>query len=97
MFERARMIGAFDIDGRNVVSKKDQFVRVEFLPILARQVLVPDEARLQQPHDKRAGSCEGVEDLDALVTQIRPKMVLEHPIDAVENEIHDLDGRVNNS
>ena len=56
------VVGGLDVDGGDVVGEQHDLVGVQLVGVLARQVLRPDEAGLQQPDDEGAGAGERVED-----------------------------------
>jgi hypothetical protein len=51
--------GGLNVDRCDVVGHQQDLVGVEFVGVLARQILRLDQARLQQPGDERAGAREG--------------------------------------
>ena len=67
------------------------------LGVLARQVLRADQPGLQQPDDEGAGAGEGVEDVHALVGQALPNSALQHVVGGAEDEVDDLDRRVDDA
>ncbi len=91
------VVGRFDVDGRNVIGQQDQFIRVNLFFVLARQRMGLDEVGLDQARNECTRSGKGIEDLHPLTVQISVKMLFEDFIDAVQDEIHDLDRGVNDT
>src|SRR5690606_20251340 len=56
-----------------------------------------DEAALQEPGDEGAGAGEGVENVYALAAQRLAELLAQEVVDAVEDEVDDLDRRVDDA
>ena len=52
---------------------------------------------LQQAGDEGAGAGEGVDDMHALAAQGLAELVLQHIVDAVDDEIHDFHRRIDDA
>ena len=91
------MVGGFDVDGGDVVGKKDDFVGVDFAFVFFRQPVARDDAALQQAGDEGACAGEGVEDVHTFVLQAAFEFVLQDVFHAFDDEIDDFDGRVNDA
>ena len=91
------MVDRLDVDGCDVVGQQHQLVGMDFVFVLVRQVLGRDQAALQQPGDEGAGPGEGVDDVDALATKGLAELGLQNVGDAVDDEVHHLDRRVDNA
>ena len=70
---------------------------MQFLRVLTRKVGRVDQPGLQQPRDERARPRERVEDVHALVAERRPEMLTQQLRHRADDEIHDLDRRVDDA
>ena len=62
--------------------------------VLARQVCLADETRLQEPDDEGPRPGEGVEYVHVLIADAAPQVGACQPVHAAQNEVHDLHRRV---
>ena len=68
------MESRFDVHRGNIVRQQHNLIGMEFVAELVRQVIVTDQTRLNQPHNKGAGATEWVKDMDALITKFAAKV-----------------------
>ena len=83
-----------DVDGGDVVGEEDNLVGVEFLGVLAEEVIIADEAEvlLEEAGDEGARAGEGVEDVDALVGEAFAEVFAQGAVGGAEDEVDGLDG-----
>ena len=65
--------------------------------VFPREVGFPDQRGLDQPDEEDAGTRERVEDMHVLVAQASAELPAHHVIGAVQDEIHDLNRRVDDA
>ncbi len=88
------MVDGFDVDGGDVVGEQHDLVGVNFVLVFVRQLLGRDQAALQESRDERASADEGVQNVDAFRTERDAELFLKNVVDAVKDEVHHFDGRV---
>ena len=86
-----------DVDAGDVVGEQDDLVGVELLRVFAPEVGGAQDAGLQQAREERAGAGERVEDVDVRLRQAAAEFFFQHVVDAVQDEVDDLDGRVDDA
>ena len=91
------VIGALDVDGRDVVGEQQDLVGVQLGRVLAGEVVGPHEPRLEQAHDEGARAREGIEHVDALVGEARPEMAAQSVVGRAQDEVDDLHRRVDDA
>ena len=91
------VVAVLDVDRGDVVGQEDDLVRVKLLGVLARQVLRLDVSRLQEPRHERARPREGVDHVDVPVRQRLAELLFEDVLDGVDDEVHALDGRIDDA
>ena len=91
------MVGGFDVDGGDVVGKKDDFVGVDFAFVFFWQSVARDDAALQQAGDEGTCAGKGIKDMHVFVLQAAFKFVLQDVFHAFDDEIDDFNGRVNDA
>ena len=87
----------FDVDRRDIVGEQDKLVGVKLPAVLAMQIAVVDQRRLQQPHQKDARAREGIEHVDAFVAEGTAELAAQHVIRARQDEVDDLGGGVDDA
>ncbi len=91
------MIDGLDVDGGDVVGEQDDFVGVDLVFVFVRKLFRADEATLQEAGDEGAGARERIDDVDAFAAKGLAEFLLEQIIDAVDDEIDDFHGGVNDA
>ncbi len=91
------MIGILDIYSSDIVSQQNNFVCVQFLIVFPFQILLRNQATLQQTCDKCSCSCKRVQNMNVFVRNRTAKLFLENIIHRMDDEIHNLDWRINNT
>jgi hypothetical protein len=91
------VIDGFDVDGGDVVGEQDDLVGVDLMPVFVRQFLRLDEVALEQAGDEGAGTGEGVDDVDTFAAERLAELALEQVVDAVDDEVHELDGGIDDA
>ena len=87
-------VGDLDIRRRDVVGQQQNLVGVQLAGVLARQVCLADETRLQEPDDEGPRPGEGVEHMHALIGYTASQVGAGQPVHAAQNEVDDLYRRV---
>ncbi len=91
------MIGGLDVDGRDIISQQNDFVRVDFVPVFMLKLLGLDEAGLQQAGDECSRPGERIEDMNALAPQRLAELGLQHLVHRMDDEIHHLNRGVDDA
>ena len=91
------MVGGFDVDGGDVVGKKDDFVGVDFTFVFFWQSVARDDAALQQAGDEGTCAGKGIKDMHVFVLQAAFEFVLQDVFHAFDDEIDNFNGRVNDA
>ncbi len=91
------MVDRLDVDGGDVVRQQHNLVGVDFVAVLVRQLFRLDQATLQQTRDEGPGPGEGVDDVHPLAAQRLAELGLQEMSDAVDDEVHDLHRRIDDT
>ena len=97
LIARAGVEGVFDVDGGDVISQQDNLIGVQFVLILATEILIVNQFELNQSGDESAGAGERIENVNAPVGKICIKLRAEDGINGFKNEVDDLNGGVDDA
>ena len=91
------MEGGLNVDCGDVVSQKQDLVGVQFAGVLPGEVLWLDEPGLEKADDEGTGAGKRVQDMHTLVADRAAELLLEDVVDRAENEVDDLDRRIDHA
>ena len=84
------MVCVFDINGRDIIRQKDDFVGVQFISVFARQGFRTDESALDHACDEGPRAGERIEHMHVLIRQRTSERSLQYIGHGAVDEIHDF-------
>ena len=91
------MVCVFDINGRDIIRQKNDFVGVQFISVFARQGFRVDESALDHACDEGPRAGERIEHMHVLIRQRTSERGLQYIGHGAVDEIHDFHRRIHDA
>ena len=93
----ARVKCIFDVDASHVIGKQNDLIGENLIAVLVMECGIVDEFLLDHARDESAGAGEWIENVDSDVGESSIKIRAENVLHGIENEVDDLERRVDNA